>query len=561
MVILSSASTFSSTDPGFVALTVDEALAANADIVSRIKLCYGADRKSFETDVLALIRRYAAYVHLLPATSDNYFSAPGGLLRLGLEAGFFSLQGSDAHIFSGRSTISTRRLLEPRWRHATFIAGLCCEVHRALSHLIVTDAKGEVWSGYLQPLSDWLTTRSAPRYFVSWRPQASETRGLGVFALAHVVPPEVLKYLSEENAIIVPHLMASIGSMPIYHDHNVLDDLVRRSLALVIDRNLTANAHRHGSPQWGCHLERYLVDALRRLASSNSAWVCNHDKSRVWFGQDGLFLLWPNAAEDVRKLLEADQLPGIPKAPETMLELLLAAGVFEAQDAAHSTWTIYPPSAKTVLEAVKLTSAAILFAGIDPSSQALDMKLVRHPGEPDASSLPAAPQRPARSGEQLSLIPSAASPAAVKSAGEQPPKPSAESPPPKEPLPATPQAPFALQAPMRLNPVVRDALAAVVHTLSEDAGPAQCCTVAQGFFVPLGEFERRGLQPSIAWRALADAGMLVSTSPGGPPTLTRDFNGAQTVGIVIDPRFIAGLDLAGFVLQDTKSPEHADSTV
>ena len=313
MVIPSSAANpFSSADPGFAALTVDEVLSANADIIARIKLCYGMDRDSFEKDVLALIRRYAAYVHLLPATADNYFSAPGGLLRLGLEAGFFSLQGTDAHIFSGRSTISTRRLLEPRWRHATFIAGLCCEVHRVLSHVIVTDANGEVWSGYLHPLSDWLIARSAMRYFLSWRPQAVETRGLGVFALPHVVPPKVLQYLCEGNAIIVPHLMTSIGGIPIYRDHNVLDDLVRRSLALVIDRNLTANADRYGYPQFGSHLERYLVDALRRLANGNSAWVCNHEKSRVWFGQDGLFLLWPGAAD--RRARSASRYPGCSRA-------------------------------------------------------------------------------------------------------------------------------------------------------------------------------------------------------------------------------------------------------
>ncbi|QDL38721.1 MobH family relaxase [Rhodoferax sediminis] len=553
MVIPSSAAnTFSSADPGFAVLTVDEMLTANADIVARIKLCYGTDRDSFETDVLALIRRYAAYVHLLPATADNYFSAPGGLLRLGLETGFFSLQGTDAHIFSGRSTITTRRLLEPRWRHATFIAGLCCEVHRVLSHIIVTDAKGEVWSGYLQPLSDWLTARGATRYFLSWRPQAIETRSLSVFALPHVVPPQVLKYLSEDNAIIVPHLMASISGMPAYRDHNVLDGLVRRSLALVIDRNLTANADRYGSPQFGSHLERYLVDALRRLASSDSAWVCNHDKSRVWFGQDGLFLLWPNAADDVRKLLEADQLPGIPKAVETMLELLLAAEVFEAQDAAHSIWTIYPPSAKTVLEAVKLTSASILFAGIDPLPKALDMKLVRRPGAPDASPPPATPQRPARPGEQLSLMPSVVSPSAEKSADERLPELSHPTPSVKS-SPAAPRDSFTLQAPLRLNPVVRDALATVVHTLNEGAGPAQGCTTAQGFFVPLNEFERRGLQPFMALHALADVGMLVPTSPGGPPTFARDFNGARSVGIVVDPRFIAGFDLDGFALQDSEN--------
>ena len=548
MVIPSSAANpFSSADPGFAALTVDEVLSANADIIARIKLCYGMDRDSFEKDVLALIRRYAAYVHLLPATADNYFSAPGGLLRLGLDAGFFSLQGTDAHIFSGRSTISTRRLLEPRWRHATFIAGLCCEVHRVLSHVIVTDANGEVWSGYLHPLSDWLIARSAVRYFLSWRPQAVETRGLGVFALPHVVPPKVLQYLCEGNAIIVPHLMTSIGGIPIYRDHNVLDDLVRRSLALVIDRNLTANADRYGYPQFGSHLERYLVDALRRLANGNSAWVCNHEKSRVWFGQDGLFLLWPGAADDVRKLLESDQLPGIPKAAETILELLLAAEVFEAQDAAHPTWTIYPPSAKTVLEAVKLTSAAILFAGIAPLPEALGMKLVRRLGEQDPSPPTTVPQS-GRPGEQLSLIPSAASPPAIKPAGEQTQKP-LDPAPGEAPPPATPPISFTLQAPMRLNPAVRDALAAAVQTLNEGAGPAQGCAVTHGFFVPLSEFERRGLQPSMALRALAEVDMLVPTSSGGPPTNTCGFNGTPTVGTVVDPRFIAGFDLGGFALQ------------
>ena len=554
----SSANTLSSANPGFAALPVDEVIASNADIVARIKLCYGVDRESFDRDVLALIRRYAAYVHLLPATADNYFSAPGGLLRLGLEAGFFSLQGTDGHIFSGRSTISTRRLLEPRWRHATFIAGLCCEVHRMLSHVVVTDTQGEVWSGYLQPLANWLATRKEARYFLTWRPQAVETRPLAVFALPHIVPAEVLKYLSEDNATIVPHLMASIGGMPVYRDRNVLDDLVRRSLALVIDRNLMANTDRFGSPRFGAHLERYLVDALRRLANSSSSWLPNQEKSRVWFGQDGLFLLWPSAAEDMRKVLEADQLPGIPKAAETVLELLLAAGVFESQDEEHPTWSIQPLGAKTTQEAAKLSSAAILFAGIDPPLDPLDIKLVRRAGEPAPFLPPAASQPPTRSGEQLSLMPTVASPSLTQVAsqisGEQSLLPLEQG--PEAAMahsPATQQLSFTLQAPLRLNPVVRDALAAVVHTLNDSAGPALGCTVAQGFFVPMREFERRGLQPSMALRALADVCMLVTSKPGGPPTFSRDFNGTPTVGIVVDPRFIAGLDIDAFALQDIGS--------
>ena len=378
---------FPASDPGFPAVPVEDLLARNDDLIARIKLCYGVDRETFDRDILTLVQRYAAYVHLLPATADNYFNQPGGMLRLGLETAFYSLQGTDAHIFSGRSTISERRQLEPRWRLATFIAGLCSELHRALSHVMVVDEEGEQWPGYLEPLAGWSRARNADRYYLRWRPQAQETRGLSVFALAQVVPAPLLQHLAQDNTLIVPQLMASVGGVAQYRERNVLDELVRRSLALVIDRNLVASADRYGSPQFGSHLERYLVDALRRLASGHSAWAPNRDKSRVWFGEDGLFLAWPGAAEDMLTLLEADQVPGIPKAPQTLLELLLAAGVFVARSDTQATWAIQPPGSKAQLEAVKLATAAILFSGIEPAPAArnrlpLVIPTAGHPGAP-----------------------------------------------------------------------------------------------------------------------------------------------------------------------------------
>lgn len=537
---------FAASDPGFAATSVDDLMEQNVDLIARIKLCYGVDREAFEREILDPVRRYAAYVHLLPATIDNYFSRPGGLLRLGLEVAFFSLQGTDAHIFSGQSTITERRKLEPRWRHATFLAGLCCEVHRTLSHQIVIDARGERWPAYLRPLADWLQTRCTQRYFLRWRPNAQESRGLGLFALPHVVTGEMLQSLAEDSAVIVPQLMASIGGVALYRDRNVLDELVRRSLALVIDRQLTADANRYGSPQFGSHLERYLVDALRRLASGNSAWIPNRDKSRVWLGRDGLFLVWPGAADDVHKLLEADQLPGIPKAPQTLLELLVAAGVFTPQDGSQATWTIFPPGARAPLDAVRLATPAILFAGIDPAPAALSQDLACHPD--DADRTPRPPANAGKPGAQLSLIPEdpsqrAPAPSRTPSPPAQPADASPE--PPRKSLVA-PTRPYALQAPMRLSPAVRDAVAAVLQTLNPDNGPAQCCTIAAGVFIPLAALERRGVLPAQALRGLADASMLALSSAAGPPTITRDFNGTPTAGLVLDPRFIDGVDLDAF---------------
>jgi len=361
-----------------------------------------------------------------------------------------------------------------------------------------------------------------------------------MFALPRVVPSEILQHLSEDNGVIVPHLLASIGGVALYRERNVLDELVRRSLALVIDRNLAANADRYGKPQFGSHLERYLVDALRRLASGDSNWTPNREKSRVWYGPDGLFLLWPSAAEDVHQLLDADQLPGIPKAPETMLELLLAAGVFTAQDADHATWNIRPPGAKSDLDAVRLASPTILFTGIDIDPAPLAKPLFVKPGAHEPGPSQAAGPTTEKPGTQLSLIP----PPSLASQPES----SAEPVPTVSAAISASRPPFALRVPMRMNPVVRDALVAIVASLNDKAGSALCCTVAQGVFVPLIEFERRSVPPALALRSLADVRVLVRMSPQGPPTLSRDFNGTPTIGLVIDPRCVDGLDLDGFVL-------------
>jgi len=474
-----------------------------------------------------------------------------------MEVAFFSLQGTDAHIFSGRSTISARRHLEPRWGLATFIAGLCCEAHRVLTHVIVTDGTGAVWPGYLQPLSDWLAAQHADRYFLRWRPNAIETRGVGLFALAHVVPSAVMQYLAEDNSVIVPHLMASVSGISVYRERNVLDELVRRSLALVIDRNLVANADRHGSTQYGSHLERYLVNALRHLASANSAWQVNREKSRVWWAVDGLFLVWPHAAEDIQKLLDAEQLQGIPKAPATIMEVLLSAGVFEPTASGQPTWTIQPPGSKIKMEAVKLASTAILFAGMDPQPAPLTEKLTRM----TSVAAPVAPAKAPITQEQptttepdaqIPLIPSEDTPSDEQGPATQAPTPAAailmDEPDP------TPPSSFTLQAPMRLNPIVRDVLVEVIHTLNTGAGPAKCCTVAHGLFVPVSEFERRGLQPSLVLRALTEVRMLARISAKAPPTSSRDFNGVPTVGLTINPRFVGGLELAGFALPADRGP-------
>lgn len=547
---------FASSDPGFEALPVERLLADQEALLARLKLCYGADRSSFEQELMPLVRRYAGYVHLLPATPDNYFKAPGGLLRLGLETAFFSLQGTDGHMFSGKATISARRELEPRWRLATFIGGLCCELHRVLSHLIATTPDGEEWPSFMLPLVDWLQQRGATRYFLRWRPRAVELRGLGLFALPMVVSASVLEGLRHDDGAIVRLLLASVGGVPQFREHNVLDELVRRSLALVIDRDLLASADRYGSPQYGSHLERYLVDAMRRLAAGHSAWAVNRDKARLWFGEDGLFLAWPEAAKDILELLEGDQLAGIPKAPDTLLDILLDAGVLTAPAEGSRSWAIFPTGAEKPIAAVRLASPAIVLAGNGTLPAPLNRSMQRSDTIPSLRAtvktppVPAShPAPPIAKPAQLSLIEADPNPvsATIAPADDAP---KSDSPPPpvaaQDPAPAQRDQPICLKAPMRLNPAVRQALVEAVETLNDPPATTSVFTLREGIFIPLAEFERRGIQATVALRALADADMLYSPRKNGPPTATRDVQGVATVGIVLLPRHVEGLDPLAF---------------
>jgi len=569
---------YPSLDPGIPAMSADAILAANEDMIARVKLAYGCDAATFERDIVRVVRSFASYVNLLPATADNYFATPGGMFRLGLETGFYALQGTDAQIFEGRATISARRQLEPRWRLATFIAGLCAEVHRTLSHLTVRDGVGQAWPSYLVGLTPWLDEQSAGRMFPRWDPSPQESRASGVFAFPLIVDRATMQYLATGNAVVVPHMMAAISGTALYREHNVLDDLVRRATAMVIDRNLRADTDRYGQAALGAHLERYLVDAMRRLAASNQQWRPNQRQTRVWYGRDGMYLIWPKAVQEVLTLLESERLPGMPKVAETLLEILVDAKVVEARDNARATWEIQPPGAEVVFEAVRLTTPDVLLTSFTGTVTPLDCVLQHHrPGTVPAATPVNGPAQ-ATSVETSAARRSASGPGhlppadVVDDADEVPPDlfpPGAADgvaarPPPSHPSASAPVAAqasrrdrFALTPPLRLHRKVGDALGAIVETLNDRQG--QCVrTVATGLFIPMAVLRRRNLDPTFVQRELDGAGML-ALGPNGTRIQTHEFDGSDVPGLVLLPNFIKGLDAADFAAAGATEGDDADA--
>lgn len=495
---------------------VDDLLASNEDIVARIKLSFGHDRATFNREVMPLVRAYADYVHWLPATASDFFDRPGGLFRLGLETAFYAVQGTDAHIFAGRLTITARRHLEPRWRQATFIAGLGGELHRALGQVEVLDEGDAIWPAYLLPLARWLEQRgAATRLRLRWRANAAEARSQSLLALRHIVPSDWWQHLAEDNDVVVPHLLACVGALPLYRGRNVLDELVRRAFALVVERDLLAHPKPGDSARRDEHQVRYLVEGLQHLVADDLAWRPNQEKSRVWYGPDGLFLVWPGAAHDLHLLLEGEQIAGMPDAPEAILARLHGAGLIEELSEQERLWNIRPPGTNVPLAAVKFASPGVLLAELDPPPSPLADPLVVLPRAP--AGVP-----PRAASQQLPLIAPGGTP------------------PPEVPPPPRPER-WQIKAPMRLNAGVRHALAAA---LAEPANDIVRLPGEQGLFVPLHLFEAHRIAPTLAIRALSEVGMLQLDSADAPPTVHRqNASGEKISGVRLKHRFIAPLEV------------------
>ncbi len=545
-------------DPGIPVVSIDEILEPHQDLMQRIHLAYGAPEERCVLHIDSVVRRYAQYVHLLPATASNFFSEQGGLLRMGLEVGFFSLQASDSVIFEGRQTVTHRMHLEPRWRYATFLAGLLSEVHRVFSQLNVTSGDdGTDWPAYLLPLTTWCQQRTVDRYYLRWSPRPLEARAQGLFVAPYILEPKIMDYLSDSNTSIVPHLLGCISGIPSHREANVIDSVVRRCAAGVIDRYIAATASRYGKPIVGAHVERYLVDAMQRLVIKG-AWLINVPKTRLWYGADGMFLVWPGAANDIVKLLEKDHLPGIPKSPDSIAHTLVDAHAFTPNDQGGFIWIIKPPEATEPVPAVKLTTPLMLLSSLadppQPLSTALHVpsRVLTPASAPSAVPPPHSVSAPVLSpaGEQRDDVDEDDStaftypdPAVPQST--QPPSPSPEStaePPPPSTSPQGAQLALPVSrdavtlAPIpRLSRTVIAGLRKIVATLGSDV-PA-CSLGEDGLFIPLRQLDAHGLDAATTVRTLHEENALVMHGKTSK-THHREFGGKDVLGIVIPPRFL-----------------------
>lgn len=270
--------------------------------------------------------RLAAFVHLLPASQAHHHRGAGGMLRHSLEVGLWALQQTEGKLIRGVITPQQRRVIEPRWRLAVFLAGICHDLGKVVTDLTVTDrANAQRWRPYHQGVYDWALSHDIENYFLHWQ----EGRGrhhtnVSSTLIDAVIAKESFDWISDGGTDVVIWLTESLNSNP--GQTNQIHDYVVRADQLSVERDLKTMGVAMAGYEIGVPVERYLTDIMRRLVREG-VWRINEPSARVW-NIDGItYLVWPMAGEEIARRTNDEDIPGLPKTPDGILDMMVERGI------------------------------------------------------------------------------------------------------------------------------------------------------------------------------------------------------------------------------------------
>lgn len=248
---------------GLPVAPLDKILATQAELIEKVRNSLGFTVDDFNRLVLPVIQRYAAFVHLLPASESHHHRGAGGLFRHGLEVAFWAAQASESVIFSIEGTPRERRDNEPRWRLASCFSGLLHDVGKPLSDVSITDKDGSItWNPYSESLHDWAHRHEIDRYFIRWRDKRHKRHEqFSLLAVDRIIPAETREFLSKSGPSIMEAMLEAISGTSV---NQPVTKLMLRADQESVSRDLRQSRLDVDEFSYGVPVERYVFDAIRR---------------------------------------------------------------------------------------------------------------------------------------------------------------------------------------------------------------------------------------------------------------------------------------------------------
>lgn len=475
---------------GCVALVSASAiLDANASLIANIRRSFGMTNVDFEAHVLPLLERYAEHVHLIPASACSEFHQPGGLFRLCLEIAFYSLQASEGLMFPTERFESESLETKHAWRYACFLSGLFCEAYRCTDCIVRTTDQDGTWPGPDRSLYQWAAELQLPAYHVHWGTSANQSRAVSLVIATHVVPPATMEWLRAGNPKAWITLLNAISGF----GGSVTDlvwDTVRTCTQLVLNRN-RATLQSDDTLRGPLSIETALHDGMRRLVELGS-WTPNVAGEPLWVSHDGVFLVWPEAAQQLLAYLQRSGARQVPQSPDALAAILIRSHIATPDANGRATWTMTDPFTGADTACIHISSPVSLLGSRWGAIEPIALRPVTPAVRREQATGEAPPSSPAQ--EAHSSKTSGEVSVKVKEIKREGPR---------------------LILPLAMEPIVSDALRAIFTTWVAGTSGSLVWKHPKGVFIALSEFAKQGCDEAEAVRVAFEAGLLY-VDPSAP---------------------------------------------
>jgi conjugal transfer pilus assembly protein TraI len=328
------------------------------ELLDRIANSTIATPEVFQKHYLAAIERFASFSHLLPASQSHHHRGAGGLLRHAIEVGLWALQSADRVLLKSAVSPLHRREMEPRWQLAVFLAAMCHDAGKPVTDLTVSNKdRTSTWHPIVEDLYDWAVKNGVKAYFLEWREgRGKQHTALSSLIAERIIGAESLAWIAEVDTDLVVWLMESLAGNP--GPTNLIYDLVIKADQTSVERDLKTLGVAMAGYDLGVPVERHLIDIMRRLVREG-VWLINLPGARLWNMDGHVYLVWPAAGEELARQIKEDGIPGIPRTPDGILDMLTDRGMaFLREEASpeERLWKIAPAVLAEKIPDIKLTA-------------------------------------------------------------------------------------------------------------------------------------------------------------------------------------------------------------
>jgi len=339
-------------------------------LIERIADTAIAPPTQFERYYLPAIERFARFAHLLPASQSHHHRGAGGLLRHSIEVALWALQSADKVLLDAAKTPYQRREMEPRWQLAVFLAALCHDAGKPVTDLVVTNMdRTTLWKPIKEDLYDWARKNGIEAYFLDWREgRARQHTALSNLIADRIIGAEALEWIEEGGTELIVWLMESLTCNP--SPTNLIYDLVVKADQTSVERDLKTLGVAMAGYDLGVPVERHLTDIMRRLIKEG-VWLINEPGARLWNIGGNIYLIWPAAGEEIARQVREDGIPGIPRTPDGILDMLVERQIAFVRDGAapgDRLWKIAPACLAEKIPGIKLSAIRLRDDAIVSSS-------------------------------------------------------------------------------------------------------------------------------------------------------------------------------------------------